>query len=307
MWQNNLINKSLITEINNLNSKFFSDIKSLKIEDIKATLAPELQKTLGLNLSGMVDQMTGILNKDSLSKLDEFYICNPEANAINTLSSNSIKDSDYTLKYKSINKETYVCLFLSSGTPTRVLITIVYGKYKNEWKINILNFGQYSLFGKNAPEYYQIAQYYLNQNELYNAFEKINACMICLHPSKNIFQYKVEPSILELNNLITTKIKETYQFPIVISEIPSKPKIFEIYPYSIPEGFYPMVQYLSTIQITDTIALAKENQAIQNILPGLFPGINRDKKYIFYSAYNEFPEPHKETLHYGFIQDIPEK
>ena len=94
MWQNNQINKSLITEINNLNSKFFSDIKSLKIEDIKATLAPELQKTLGLNLSGMVDQLTGILNKDSLSKLVEFYICNPEANAINTLSSNSIKDSD---------------------------------------------------------------------------------------------------------------------------------------------------------------------------------------------------------------------
>ena len=82
-----------------------------------------------------------------------------------------------------------------------------------------------------------------------------------------------------------------YQYPIVIENVPTKPMIFRIFSQDMNDGSYPMVYYVSHIKLADTGALRKENNELKKVIGKLIPGIDKDKKYVLYSAFNQLPSP----------------
>ena len=92
--------------------------------------------------------------------------------------------------------------------------------------------------------------------------------------------------------------------PLTLDKISSKPKVFRIYPEMGDEGFCPMVQYLTSLNLKDTISLKAENEKIKKEARTLFKGIDQDKKYIFFQAFNELPDGQKLVEHYGFIDQL---
>jgi hypothetical protein len=70
-----------------------------------------------------------------------------------------------------------------------------------------------------------------------------------------------------------------------------------------PEGVFPMVYYKSTIKLQDTAALRKENENIKKVIGKAIPGIDQDKKYVFYDAHNEWPRFDRSVDRY----DMPDK
>ena len=69
----------------------------------------------------------------------------------------------------------------------------------------------------------------------------------------------------------------------------------------IKEGFFPMVHYTTSINLKDTTALKIENEKVKNEIGQIFTGIDKDKKFVFYQAFNELPDGKKLVEHYGFI------
>jgi hypothetical protein len=57
-----------------------------------------------------------------------------------------------------------------------------------------------------------------------------------------------------------------------------------------------MIYYLSTINFKDTTALRRENNALQKVIGQVMPGINQDKKYIQYTAFNHMPNAKQKNL-----------
>jgi hypothetical protein len=56
-----------------------------------------------------------------------------------------------------------------------------------------------------------------------------------------------------------------------------------------------MIHYLTTIPLKDTVALKKENAQIRKIIGKIMPGIDKDKKYVLYSAFKEKPVSTREV------------
>jgi hypothetical protein len=89
---------------------------------------------------------------------------------------------------------------------------------------------------------------------------------------------------------VLTDAKSKYHFPLTLDRIASKPKLLNIYPQMVEEGYFPLVVYKSDINLKDTVSLKAEYEEVKTDVKQMFTGIGKGNKYIFYQAYNVIPD-----------------
>lgn len=300
-WKNDNIDKEKKEQIKVLNNKLFKAITNNDVAGVKALMSDKLLEKSGSDLDKLINQVSSSFKSDSYRILDEYNVHNSTTGIGNTLPSGISGDNDYVINYQALNKEMYVSLLLPTGLDNELLITVIYGNYDNQWKINILQFGQYSLFKKTAPDYYKLAKESYDKSYLIDAVNYAGLSKQCLRPANDFFQFKKEKDINEFYDKVMKEVNTKFTFPLTLDNVDTKPKVFRIFPEMINEGFFPMVYYLSDINLKDTTALKIENEKVKQEVGRLFTGIDKDKKFVFYWAFNELPDGKKLVEHYGFI------
>lgn len=301
IWKNENIDANKRGQISSLNDKLFKSIIDNDVASVRALMSDKLLEKGANDLDQLINQVSSSFKADSYRILDEYNVKNSTTGIGNTLPSGMTGDNDYVINYQALNKEMYVSLLLPNDLDNELLITAIYGKYDNEWKINILQFGQYSLFNKTAPDYYKLAKASYEKSYLIDAVNFIGLSKQLLRPANNFFQYQKDKEINEFHDTVMKEINSKYQFPLTLDHVKTKPKVFRIYPEMINEGFFPMIYYLSEINLKDTTALKIENIKVKEEVGRLFPGIDQDKKFVFYWAFNTMPDGKTPVEHYGFI------
>lgn len=299
--KNENIDKETKEQIKTLNDKLFTAITTNNVNDVRLLMSDALLEKGVENLDTLVNQIFNSFKADSYRILDEYYVHNSTTGIGNTLPSGISGDNDYIIHYQALNKEMYVSLLLPNGLDNDLLLMVIYGKYGSDWKINILQLGQYSLFSKSAPDYYRLAKACYDKSYLIDAVNYLELAKLCLRPANDFFQYQKEKEINEFHIKIMNEAYSKYQFPLTLDKIASKPKVFRIFPQIMNEGFFPMVYYLTDISLKDTTALKLENEKVKKEVGRLFTGIDQDKKYVIYWAFNEAPDGIKLVEHYGYI------
>jgi hypothetical protein len=143
--------------------------------------------------------------------------------------------------------------------------------------------GEYEVVGKTAPDYYKNALKFYNSGDMIDAADMIITASQIASPGGKYFKYKSDSSMKNFYSKIIKEANTTYKFPITVSQIKTRPAIFGVNPQFIGEkgreGIYPVVNYRSNIKLTDTAALKKENDALQKNITGIFPGIEKRRKW----------------------------
>ncbi len=304
-WKNDNIDKDKKEQIRILNDKLFKGLRNNDVVSVKSLLSDALLEKSGSDLENVVRQVSSYSLPDNYRILDEYNIRNSTTGISNTIPSGLSGENDYIIKFLALNKEMYVSLILPKGFDHELLITIIYGKYGNDWKINVLQFNQYSFFGKTAPDYFKIAKERYEKSYLIDAVNNISISKQCLRPAvSDIFQYLKEKEINEFYDKVMTEVNTKFKFPMTLDEIKTKPQIFRITPELVAEGFVPTIFYLTEINLKDTAALKIEYEQIKNKANQLFIGINKDKQFVFYWAFNEIPIGQNKVNRYGFIDKL---
>ena len=254
-WKNSNIDYDKREQIKTLNDKLFKAITNNDVAGVKALMSDKLLEKGAQDLDKLINQVSTSFKSSDYSILDEYYVHNSTTDINNTLPSGISGDNDYVINYQALNKEMYVSLLLPTELDNELLITAIYGNYDNQWKINILQFGQYSLFKKSAPDYYKLAKESYDKLYLIDAVNYIGLSKQCLRPANNFFQYQKEKDINEFYDKVMKEVHSKFTFPLTLENIDTKPKVFRISPEMINEGFFPMVYYLSDINLKDTTAL----------------------------------------------------
>ncbi len=267
-------------------------------------MSDKLLENAGNNIDKLITNISTSFKTDSYKILDQYNVQNSTTGINNTLTSGTSKNNDYTINYLALNKEMYVSLLLPNGLDSKLLITVIYGNYDDQWKINILNFGQYSLLNKTAPDYYNLAKESYNKSYLIDAVNYISLSKQCLRPANEVFKYKEEKEINDFYDKTINEANSKFTFPITITNIDTKPKIFRIFPQMTSEGYFPMVYYLSSINLHNKEALKIENDKVKKEVGAIFRGIDKNKKNVIYWVFNEMPDGKKLVEHYGFIDKI---
>lgn len=300
-WENDNIDKDKKEQIKVLNDKLFKAIISNDVAGVKSLMSDKLLEKGVSDLDKLINQISFSFKANSYRILDEYNVHNSTTGIGNTLPSGISGDNDYVINYQALNKEMYVSLLLPNGLDNELLITAIYGNYDNQWKLNILQFGQYSLFKKTAPDYYKLAKESYNKSYLIDAVNYAGLSRQCLRPANDFFQYQKEKEINEFYDKVMKEVNTKFTFPLTLDNIETKPKVFRIFPEMMNEGFFPMVYYLSDIDLKNTTALKIENEKVKKEVGRLFTGIDKDKKFVFYWAFKEIPDGKKLVEHYGFI------
>ena len=306
-WTNDRIDPTVKETVDNLNKKLYTSLRTKDIAGIKQLMSPILLEKTGNNIDTLINSVAGNYSSEGFETVDDFYIKNSTTNINDHLV--SIKDTNnYTIDFTALNKEMFVSLITSKGLPLNCAILAIYGKYGDEWKLNILRFGNYSIFNKTAPDYYNDAKKQYEAGNLVDAVDMITIATQLVKPLDAFLKYNATDEIQDFNTKILKEAMSKFPLPLTIPGVKTKPQIFFISPQYVGSGkitgILPLISYKSQIQLTDTVALKAENDAIQKEAVKIFKGLDQNKKAIIYQAYNQIPDGKTLVHRYGFVEKL---
>lgn len=300
-WKNERIDPEKRAQIEVLNNKLINSIKFNDTVAVKSMMSDTLKKATGNKVDMIISNVSSAFESDQYIVLDEYNVHNLVSGTSNSLNANKKSDNDYTLNYVSLTREAYVSLLLVKDLTGDILITVVYGNYDGKWQINILEVGQYRLYNKTSMDYYKFAK--LNYQKAYfiDAANDLFLAKECLTPASELFHYKKEKEVSDYYEKVIPEIDKKYQMPITLNDIPGNPQIISIFPQLKEQGYFTTVRYLTSINISDSTALAKENAKVKLDVQKMFKGISTNKKATLYQAFNEMPDGNRPVKYYGFV------
>lgn len=300
------IDQNLKSEIEILDKEILKAVITKDIKHLKTIMSNQLIEESTDNLNQIMEQASNMITSSEYQILNQFYIKNSTTGVYNTIQSSEGKLNDFIIQYKALNKDVFISLLIPKDESDDFVIINIYGKYPEGWKLNIIQFGRYKVNGETAPELYLRAKNEYSKGNLIDAANIIYVSSQIAKPSGIYWTYKLENEMKNFEEKIIKEANEKYSFPLTIQEVETKPQILTIYPKATEEGFFPMVEYLTSIDLKDTIATKSENDQIHDIIGKTFKGIDGNKKYIFYRAFNEISNTNPVSS-YGFVKTVENK
>lgn len=299
--KNDQIDESVRNTIKGLNDQLIKDLVNNDIEGLKAIMSADLQAQVAADLAKMSTSLKDVFKSEKYETIDAYYTVGLKNAPTLEHHSKDRENNNYSFKYKARSKDMYVSLLLPESLDNEIMVTAVYGKYGDEWKLNILRFGQYSYFKKLAPTYLKLSEESYKQGNLIDAVNHIILGKQCMEPASELFTYEKEAEINAMHEKVMNDINAKYTFPITVDKVPSKPQIFRLLPHITEEGYYPIIYYLSKYSLDDSLSLKVEYEGMRKEMGKMFKGIDTDTKYVYYWAFNEIPDDKKQVLHYAFV------
>jgi hypothetical protein len=300
-WKNDDISPEKRAEIEVLNNKLINSIKYNDVVAVKSIMSDTLKKIAGSEIDSLVTRVSSAFLTDQYTVMDEYHVHNLVSGIPNSLAGYQKGDNDYTIKYMALNRENYVSLLLVKDLMGEVLVTAIYGNYDGKWEINVLQVGRYRNFYKTAIDYYKVAKMNYDKSYFVDAADNLFVADQLLKPANDIFHFKKEKDVKEFYHKVVSETESKYHLPVTLENIPGKPKIFNIYPQLLQQGYFPMIRYLSSIKIHDSLRLEKENKQVQMEVKKIFAGIGVNRKITLYEAFNEMPDDKHSVSYFGFI------
>ena len=298
-WKNDKIDKVTRAQIQMLNGRLMGALLKKDPAGVTALFSPVLlQKAEGLD--SFLREAFNAVKSTGYTVLDEYYVHSAGLGASVVLPAN-----DYTLQFQAVNPDSYVALLLTNNVNVEVLLTIIYGKYENEWKINVCRLGQYALLKKNSYDYYLQARKYYEDGHLADAINNVDAALFCAKPAEQFISFSHSQEMESFSKRIKAEAERKFTFPIPLDMVKTNPKILQVTAHLSDEGFFPVVVYQSDISLKDTVMLKKENELMRKEIGHLFEGIDKNNKIIIYRAVNEYTVGERPANMYVFIDRDP--
>ncbi|MUV02153.1 hypothetical protein GN157_00380 [Flavobacterium rakeshii] len=266
-------NDSLFEALSNSSTKVFSVLGSDRFNE-----------NLTANLSDVIWPFRkGMLETDH-EVYEEFYSKHTKVNHEATILSSQ---HNYKLQFINQNYETYVSLLKSTYRDvTDYLVTVIYAKIDNKWKITHITMGALGAFNKDANNLFSDAKGFHNNGYDIDALHHASIANGYLEPAKNLIKYSFAKDIDDFIEKLANEINRTYPLPDTLSQIQSKPVILNFNIIQNAEGVFPLISYESQIAPNDETSLNDEFEVVKKEIQKKYK-IDYSQKFVYYRAYNK--------------------
>ncbi|MCD6012479.1 MAG: hypothetical protein K0Q79_2341 [Flavipsychrobacter sp.] len=249
-------------------------------------------------------QIQRVIKGRPYKSFDEFYIKAAKKGDSIRMSGGK-GDNAYTLNYIAGEGETYISMMVAGDSVNEVMLTLIYVKLDGKWKLNALRGEDYSLGTKDAAGHYQHAVKLYKEGSLIDALNVMSLGSHCVNPGGFMFRYTKEKEMSGFYDTLNAAAKAKYPLPYIVKEVSTKPSVVHVSVELVERQFVPMVYYQSSVTLTDTVSLKKENDEMQKNIGKIFSGIDRNNKMIVYRVYNQLPrEGQNDPPYYGYMQRL---
>lgn len=294
VWKNDQIDAGKRSDFHSLTEQAFVELKANNPKHMSAYISKDMiDNTIGTIRT--VEHISNSLKMSDYKLLAEYYIVNKWKDKDTVKNVAGI--NSYDLYYPGTTREMYMAFFVPKTGDDQSLISLVYNKFDYGWKISIMDVSPYAYNNKTAPELFNLAKEKYRKHYLADAVNDAPLANSCLKPV-DFWQYPIDDSLRTFYAMVANEANDKFLFPSAIRQVPTEPRIFSIFNKTIPQGTYPMIYYLTTINLKNTAAVKKENDQIRKVIGKVIPGIDQDKKYVLYSAFNKMPTSREEPDSY---------
>lgn len=300
VWKNDQIDAGKRSDFHALTDQAFVELKADNPKHMNAFISKELMDNQPATIRS-VEHISNSLKLSDYRLLDEYYIVNKWKDK-DTLK-NTAGVNSYDLYYPGTSREMYMAFFVPKSVGDQSLISLVYCKLNYGWKIVSMDVAPYTFNGKTAPELYKMAKEKYSKHFLADAVNDAALANSCLKPV-DIWQYPIDDSLRTFYAAVANEANDKFLFPSAIRQVSTGPRVFSIFNKTTPEGTFPMIYYLTTINLKNTAAVKKENDEIRKVIGKVFPGIDQDKKCVLYSAFNKMPSAREEPDSYEMTDKL---
>jgi len=301
-YQNNQIPEDERKELHSLNDELMQGLKANKPGDLETIMAKEM--LADASRLRQIELISNRLKEGTYSIMDEFYIKHKATDTGEQKLNVTDKGvSNYAYTYQNNGQEQYIVFFTPKSIPNQYLVTAEYAKLSYGWKLIKLDLGLYTVNGKTAPELFKLAQDRYTNKCLAMATAIAQQAGQCTTPS-GTWQYPDMNAIGSFTDKAIAETNRKYEFPYTVPQVGTQPWIFRIFSKKTPQGWFPQIYYISHIKLADTNAIKKENVNIQKVIAKVIPGIDKDNKMIYYSAFKNMPDGSGSFDHFDMIEKL---
>lgn len=300
-YKNDQIPSGTASKLHSLNNALLTALKANDPEGMENLMSQEL--IANREWMSTSERASNHMKEADYGLLFEYLIVNEPVPDSGVIKERNLGVNNFDYTYSRGVPETYIAFFTAKSAPQKWLITALYNKYDYGWKISSLEFNLYAENGLTAPESAKHAAELLKKGYWLDASNTASFAVNCIRPASN-WKYVNEQAVFRFNAMALETVMAHYKLPLTIKQVPTHPRIWRIRIERNKEGAFPNVNYLSTIKLTDTVALKKENEAIGKVIGSMMTGIDKDKKYIYYTIYNVTPKGVPVTDHYDLRQKL---
>jgi hypothetical protein len=290
-YKNDEIDATIRKEFQEKNELLFEGLEANKPRRIESILSKEMLNDPGTNRT--VELSSIHMRNGKTVMLDEYYMVH-EFQREYVINNSGHGINNYKLTYQPATREQYMAFYIIQNGVDRWLLSAIYNKLDYGWKLCELDLSPYTISGKTSPELYRLARQQYAKKYLIDAVNTMILSRSCSLPNV-MWSYADAEEMNKFYAMITEEAQNAYSFPVVVTQMKAKPKIFRVFNQAAAEGNFPMIYYLSKIKLKDTAALKKENEELRKVIGQVMPGIDREKKYVFYTVFNEMPYTKKKS------------
>jgi hypothetical protein len=298
-WKNEKIEAARREDFHTLNDQMMKGLTANSPFMMESVMSKEM--IADNNRLRTIELCSNHLKEGTYTLLDEYYIVNKERGN-KTLEAKTPGINNYIVNYNAETREMYIAFFIPKSILNKYMISAVYCKYDYGWKLSYLEADPYAENGQTAPELFDKAKEMYDKKYLFDALNNMQLSRVCASPFEG-WKYPDETEMSDFYAKVIAEVKMKYVYPFTIKQVPTHPQIFSISTQTTTDGVFPLVYYMSTVKLSDTSGLRKENENIKKVIGDVIPGIDKDKKYIFYDAFNEWPRSDRSVDRY----DMPDK
>lgn len=293
-YANDKIPASDATNFHDLNKSL---LEGLKAND-KKQLSIILSKEMIDNTSNLkdIEKISNYMKDGDFTMLEEYYVVSAKRGQ-DTLRVANKDINNHKIGYTIDQPEIYMAFFSQKGIPDGQLVSATYKTLDYGWKLTDLDVEPYTMNGKTAPELFELAKDRYAKHYLFDVANIMGEARSCTQPSLN-WLYPENKQIEDFYGKVLGEANHEYGFPYTIDAVSTRPKIISVQTFRNKEGVFPQVYYQSQIKLSNTAGLLKENMQVRKALTKLMPGIDKDKKYVFYAVFNKKPSAYESVDRY---------
>ena len=289
---NEEIELQLRQEINVIKDKLFEGIKNKDYDKVSKLLSPKLLELKNFDIKSFINQIFQLITQNEFLICDQYYSTikkiGDESKAT-VIPSLSVKNKLIINNLTFYGNESYN-LFLKSTKPGwQYLFYLSLSKFDDDWKINIMHVGNYSISYLTAPKLYEIGKEARRKGRLTSCVVYSWAINNFLRPAPYL-QYIDEKKYIEFMKSSYSDFNKKITFPFMIGD----KKIVGLQIQTTDkEGLIPTILYLTDKNLNNPAVDAEAKQLKEEILKKFY-GIDHDFAYMLLRAYNEMPsDPNK--------------
>lgn len=251
---------------------------------IYAHVSQHLKKDLD-----MIDSVVSwqLVSPDGIAQIDDqFYIENfiKVVDPVNRVKG-QYAGNNYTFFFQPMSEETYVVNY-TTASPEHVgkmLVSLVFGKEKGDWKIQLIQIGNIELAGKNAMDYIQQAKKYYEEDNFVAAYMSSEYAAMLARPAGNLFHYELEDDIENGYRKSRGAFEKKYTMPLFADGLNPQPVISSMQAYIEQRRAHPMPEISYTYN-KPVSSYEEENLKLHQHIEQVLPGIKDIADSIAYSV-----------------------